>query len=85
MASELPEGFESSHPTNLFYRGSGIPAKDHLQDGIFDFDCPACKTIESVIVLSSEWGVSLQNGDASGKFTARCDHCGEIFYGRFED
>ena len=63
-----PPGFESLHPTTLFYRGPGIPAAKHVQEGTFDFACPKCGSIEHVVVLSSEWSVSIHSGDARGLF-----------------
>ncbi len=82
---KYPPGFESSHPTVLFYKGPGISASEHPQSYTFDFKCPECQSIEHVIVLTSEWGVQIHSGDARGVFRARCSHCDVEFSGGFED
>ena len=81
----LPPGFESTHPTNLFYRGPGLAAADHFQNDVFNFRCPHCGTMEHVIVRSSEWSVNILNGDAHGIFSADCTNCGKDFRGGFDD
>ena len=81
----LPPGFEATHPTNLFYRGPGIAAAEHIQNDVFDFRCPRCRTIDHVVVRSSEWSVNMLNGDARGIFKADCTRCGEPFSGGFDD
>lgn len=83
--NKYPPGFESAHPTVLFYRGPGIAATEHIQSHIFDFRCPKCESIEHVIVRLSEWGVQMHSGDARGVFRAECEQCGEKFSGGFED
>ena len=65
-----PPGFESTHFTNLFYRGPGIAAAEHFQNDVFDFRCSHCEMMEHVVVRSSEWSVNTLNGDARGIFTA---------------
>ncbi|MEM7347318.1 MAG: hypothetical protein AAF485_24020 [Chloroflexota bacterium] len=82
---DYPPGFESSHITNLFYRGPGIAAGEHVQSHLFDFRCPACGETDQVTVLSSEWSVSIINGDARGIFKAICTACNKTFSGGFDD
>ena len=81
----LPSGFESTHFSNLFYRGPGLAAAEHFQNDVFNFHCPHCGTMKHVIVRSSEWSVNIQNGDARGIFSADCTQCGEHFTGGFDD
>ena len=81
----LPPGFESTHVSNLFYRGPGLAAAEHIQNHVFDFRCPHCGTMEHVVVRSSEWSVNILNGDARGIFSAECTQCGEGFRGGFDD
>ena len=83
--AKYPPGFESPHPAFLAYRGPGIAAQDHVQSHLFDFQCPQCGSSEQVVVLASEWGVSIQNGDARGTFSAKCSRCRRAFSGGFED
>ena len=83
--AKYPPGFESPHPAYLAYKGTGISARDHVQNHTFDFKCPKCHTIDHVVVLASEWGVNIMNGDARGRFNATCTRCGTHFSGGFED
>ena len=54
--AKYPAGFESPHPAYLAYKGPGIPATEHVQNHLFDFKWPRCRSLKHVTVLSSEWG-----------------------------
>ena len=82
--AKYPPGFVSPHPAYLAYKGPGISAEDHVQNHLFRFQCPLCRS-KRVMVLSSEWGVNITNGDARGTFKAKCQRCRKTFSGGFED
>ncbi|MCB1590445.1 MAG: hypothetical protein KDI56_16150 [Xanthomonadales bacterium] len=83
--AKYPPGFVAPHPAYLAYRGAGIAADKHVQSHLFNFACPVCGSTKDAVVLTSEWGVNLNNGDARGRFTARCARCDNPFSGGFED
>jgi hypothetical protein len=67
------------------FRGTGVPIKDHPQNGSINmYGCGNCKS-DNVAIIYTQWSVSVASGDVYWDYELVCKDCSKFTSKSFSD